>query len=240
MPPTTSYSFGDIVLVPFPVTDQTGTKKRPAVIVSSAAYNAARRDVVIMSVTSQARPTGAIGEIQVKDWKSAGLIKSSVIKSVVTTIEASLILCRLGQLKKEEQKSTKRSGRRSPRSSARTATPSARPGVGGSVSTFIRAWPVYSAALAGCLCPAQREQRHALFSIAPDWDAPLSCAIAYLIRGQYDYTGSKTGLARKPSKGSAAGGIAHAQGDGTVTARRNAPARCTIVAQRGGPRHASR
>jgi mRNA interferase MazF len=38
MPPTTGYSFGDVVLVPFPFTDQSGIKKRPAVIVSSAAY----------------------------------------------------------------------------------------------------------------------------------------------------------------------------------------------------------
>ena len=67
MPLTTSYSFGDIVLVPFPFTDQSGTKKRPAVIVSSAAYHQARRDVLIMAVTGQARQAGAIGEVQVKD-----------------------------------------------------------------------------------------------------------------------------------------------------------------------------
>jgi len=85
MPLTTSYSFGDIVLVPFPFTDQTGIKKRPAVIISSAAYNTARRDVVIMAVTSQSRPTG-IGEVQVKDWKGAGLIKPSVIKPVIKSI----------------------------------------------------------------------------------------------------------------------------------------------------------
>jgi mRNA-degrading endonuclease toxin of MazEF toxin-antitoxin module len=103
MPPTTSYSFGDIVLVPFPFTDQSGTKKRPAIVVSSAAYHQARRDVLIMAVTSQARPAGAIGEVQVKDWKGAGLIKPSVIKPVITTIEASLVIRRLGQLKKEEQ-----------------------------------------------------------------------------------------------------------------------------------------
>ena len=36
MPLTTGYSFGDVVLVPFPFTDQSGSKKRPAVIVSSA------------------------------------------------------------------------------------------------------------------------------------------------------------------------------------------------------------
>ena len=108
MPPTTSYSFGDIVLVPFPFTDQTGIKKRPAVIVSSAAYNTARREVVIMAVTSQARPAGAIGEVQVKDWKGAGLIKPSVVKPVITTIEASLVIRRLGQLKKEEQETLRK------------------------------------------------------------------------------------------------------------------------------------
>jgi len=42
MPPTTGYSFGDVVLVPFPFTDQTGLKKRPAVVVSSTTYHEER------------------------------------------------------------------------------------------------------------------------------------------------------------------------------------------------------
>lgn len=41
-----AYGFGDMVLVPFPFTDQSGVKKRPAVVISSAAYNEVRRDVV--------------------------------------------------------------------------------------------------------------------------------------------------------------------------------------------------
>ncbi len=40
-----SYDFGDVVLLPFPFTNQTATKKRPAIIVSTAAYNNARRDI---------------------------------------------------------------------------------------------------------------------------------------------------------------------------------------------------
>lgn len=52
MPPTTIYSFGDLVLVPFPFTDQSGFKKRPAVIISSAMYQGARRDLILMAVTS--------------------------------------------------------------------------------------------------------------------------------------------------------------------------------------------
>lgn len=102
MPPTTRYSFGDIVLVPFPFTDQSGTKQRPAVVISSAAYHQARRDVLIMAVTSQARP-GMHGEVEVKHWQDAGLIKASVIKPVIATIEAPLIIRRLGQLETDDQ-----------------------------------------------------------------------------------------------------------------------------------------
>ena len=51
----TTYSFGDIVLVPFPFTDQSTAKKRPAVVVSSDAYNQKRPDIIIMAVTSQIR-----------------------------------------------------------------------------------------------------------------------------------------------------------------------------------------
>jgi mRNA interferase MazF len=103
MQPTTGYSFGDVVLVPFPFTDQAGTKKRPAVIISGAAYNTAQRDLVIMAVTSQLHSSGALGEAPVTDWHAAGLIKPSAIKPVITTIEQTLVIRRLGQLSTEDQ-----------------------------------------------------------------------------------------------------------------------------------------
>lgn len=56
MPSTTSYNFVDIVLVPFPFTDQSATKRRPAVVVSSNPYHRERTDLIIMAVTSRARP----------------------------------------------------------------------------------------------------------------------------------------------------------------------------------------
>jgi mRNA interferase MazF len=49
----TGCKFGDVVLVPFPFTDQSGAKKRPAVVVSSAAYNVGRPDLILMAITSQ-------------------------------------------------------------------------------------------------------------------------------------------------------------------------------------------
>ena len=96
------YDFGDVVLVQFPFTDQSGAKKRPALIVSGRA-NQARRDVVIMAVTSQINPSGAFAEVIIQDWKAAGLLKPSAIKPVFATIAQMLILKRSGQLSTRDQ-----------------------------------------------------------------------------------------------------------------------------------------
>ena len=48
MSPTTSFEFGDVLLVPFPFSNQTAGKQRPAVVVSSAAYNRERPDLILL------------------------------------------------------------------------------------------------------------------------------------------------------------------------------------------------
>lgn len=98
MADSSRFSFGDVVLVPFPFTNQSGTKKRPAVVVSSSSYNTSRRDVVIMAITSQVRTPLAFGEGLVGDWQGAGLVKVSVLKPVFTTIEQGLVLRVMGHL----------------------------------------------------------------------------------------------------------------------------------------------
>jgi len=107
MPNTTSYSFGDVILVPFPFTDQTATKKRPSVVVSSAAYNKSRPDVILMAITGRLSGYSRIGEVIISDWKGAGLLKASTIKPILTTIEKSLIIRSLGQLRQEDLLSLK-------------------------------------------------------------------------------------------------------------------------------------
>jgi mRNA interferase MazF len=99
----TSYDFGDIVLVPFPFTDQSGSKKRPAVVVSSAGYNAARLDLILMAVTSQLRSAAVFGEVAVNEWQKAGPLKASVVKPVLATVERRLVLRRLGRLEQADR-----------------------------------------------------------------------------------------------------------------------------------------
>jgi mRNA interferase MazF len=102
------YEFGSIVLVPFPFTDQSASKRRPAVIVSNRAYNRARPDVVVMAVTSQLRPAPALGEVWISDWQPAGLLRPSAAKPVFATIEQRLVIRQLGVLQTADQAALKK------------------------------------------------------------------------------------------------------------------------------------
>lgn len=109
MTPMTVYSFGDVVLVPFPFTDQTETKKRPAAVISSAAYHRERNDLILVAVTSQVRGELGIGEVPVVGWKEAGLIKPSILKPTLFTMTRSLVVKKLGKLSGSDRKALQES-----------------------------------------------------------------------------------------------------------------------------------
>ncbi len=94
----THYSYGDVILVPFPFSDQSTTKKRPAVIISSDRFNSVSSDVIIMAITSRIGNLYPVGETLLRDWKVAGLLKPSAVKAAISTIEQALILRKLGHL----------------------------------------------------------------------------------------------------------------------------------------------
>ena len=91
-------SFGDVILVPFPFTDQSAAKRRPAVVISSRDYNLVKPDLIIMAVTSQLRASASFGEVWLTGWTQAGLLKPSAIKPVIASLERSLVIRKLGTL----------------------------------------------------------------------------------------------------------------------------------------------
>lgn len=86
------YLFGEVVLVPFPFTNQVESKKRPAVVISSPAYNTNRPDLLIMAITSQAHTAPDFSTFPVVDWQDAELLKPSFAKPVLTTLEQTLVI----------------------------------------------------------------------------------------------------------------------------------------------------
>jgi len=98
MPPTISYKRGDVILVPFPFSDQTSVKQRPSLVISVDAFQERGPDLLIMAVTSQVRGRLNLGEFIIRDWQTAGLLKPSAVKAAITTIEAGLVRRWLGRL----------------------------------------------------------------------------------------------------------------------------------------------
>jgi len=90
---------GDVVLVPFPFTDQTGSKVRPAIVVSQKRYD---EDVVIVFVTSQLKRRGShIVTIQASEYNGLRQI-SSVVCSKLASLKTSLIIGGIGRLESQD------------------------------------------------------------------------------------------------------------------------------------------
>jgi len=101
-----SYQRGDIVLVPFPFTDLSRQKARPAVIISPLRFNQRSQDVILVAISSQI--PGILNEFELVIRKSSaafvptGLRVSSVIKTTkLITMNQSLIYTILGKLTDE-------------------------------------------------------------------------------------------------------------------------------------------
>jgi mRNA interferase MazF len=87
-----------VVRVPFPFSDRTATKNRPALVLSdAAAFNTpAAHSVMAMITSSQGRPWPL--DAPVTDLASAGLPVASVVRLKLFTLDHRLVRGQLGQL----------------------------------------------------------------------------------------------------------------------------------------------
>lgn len=102
MASTTRYKRGDIVLVPFPFTDLSSSKRRPALVISPDAFNDQMADLVVAAITSQLTNDHAV-TIEPTDCVDGVLPKVSVVKlAKVFTIHSTLVIKKLCALREEK------------------------------------------------------------------------------------------------------------------------------------------
>jgi mRNA interferase MazF len=98
------YEQWDIVLVPFPFTDLTSMKKRPALILSGANYNNMCSDYILCGITSQSVRSLEQGDFILTDIAATGLIKTSVIRlGRLGTFHESTIIKKIGNFPEDKQ-----------------------------------------------------------------------------------------------------------------------------------------
>jgi len=99
-----SLDVGTVVLVPFPFTNQTAKKVRPAIVVSTSAFHRQRLDVVLIAVTSQAAQPLRHGEADIQDWQAAKLLGPSRIKPIIFSVEKQMVHKAIGVLSIADQR----------------------------------------------------------------------------------------------------------------------------------------
>ena len=106
-----SCSRGDVVLVGFVFSDESGSQLRPAVVVSGSRYHRSRPDLVVAAITSNVRRQ-LYGDHRIAGWKRAGLLFPSVATGILRTIRQTMVSRRLGSLSQSDMSAINRELRR--------------------------------------------------------------------------------------------------------------------------------
>lgn len=87
------YKKGTIVLVPFPFTNLSGNKVRPAIIISDGKVG---DDIVVVFITSQEKMKGS-NLVTIKPSEENGLkVMSKIVCAKIATLDAKVVLGELG------------------------------------------------------------------------------------------------------------------------------------------------
>lgn len=108
----TDYSRGDLVLVEFVFTDESGKKLRPALVISSSAYHRSRQEMIVAAVTSNVGRR-LFGDHLIADWQKAGLLFPSKVTGILRTIRRTMVSRKLGSMSKRDIEGVDRELRRS-------------------------------------------------------------------------------------------------------------------------------
>ncbi len=94
-----NYSRGEVILVRYPFSDLSGSKVRPAVVVSTTHIF---EDLFIVPLTSKISPL-LPGEFVLSEWGTAGLHVPSALKRGLYTIRKDLVMKSVGILSQKDR-----------------------------------------------------------------------------------------------------------------------------------------
>jgi len=88
---------GELVLLAFPFSSETGAKQRPALVLLDTGDN----DLLVARVTTQRHDSPL--DLPIRDWEAAGLLAPSVVRlHKLATLEKTFVRRRLGRLSSDD------------------------------------------------------------------------------------------------------------------------------------------
>ena len=105
MPSTTTYKRGQVVVVDVPFSDHSGSKPRPALVISAEGFHRTLLDVIVCPISSKSRyyERPGPGDHPLRHWKDVGLRHPSTVRiSNILAVDKKIIRRGLGRLRKDD------------------------------------------------------------------------------------------------------------------------------------------
>ena len=109
--PSAIFDRFDVVVVPFPFTDKSATKRRPALVLSAASQFNARAGHSVMAMITSATENAWPQDILLVDLKSAGLSVQCAVRFKLFAIDNRLVLRKSGRLGKTDREAVEKAVR---------------------------------------------------------------------------------------------------------------------------------
>ena len=94
---------GDVVVVPFPFSDLTQAKRRPALVLAELSGD----DVILSQITSQNIKDSYSIPLEIEDFESGSLNRNSNIRpNRIFTADQKILLYKIGRLKRDKIEET--------------------------------------------------------------------------------------------------------------------------------------
>ena len=104
---TVTYDTCDVDVVPFPFTDCSVSKRRPALVLSdNEVFNEAIGHSVLAMITTRGNSHWPL-DIPIENLKAAGLPAPSIVRMKLFTLDHKIILRRAGRLAMEDQQNVR-------------------------------------------------------------------------------------------------------------------------------------
>ena len=92
-----TYNAFDVVAVPFPFTDRGATKRRPALVISNAQFNAQHSQLILAMITT-ASDNAWPSDVLLSGWQTAGLTVACHFRLKLFTLDQHLVVKTIGHL----------------------------------------------------------------------------------------------------------------------------------------------
>lgn len=98
----TNFRRGEVLMVEIAFSGTPGRKKRPAVVISVEKFHRGGSKLIVAGFTSNVTSPARFGDVTIQHWQESGLVKPTVFRGILTTVDEMDVVRSMGVLHKTD------------------------------------------------------------------------------------------------------------------------------------------